>query len=573
MDILLVEDRALDADILSGQLQQLGHTVTVSNNGDDALVYFTHHRPDLVVASAFVPGLDGFALTRAIQLCAAPRWQPVVVISSECEETLQVRAIEAGADAFFVKPIANASLSARLQVIDRLLRMQDEAAAHLTRIGAFMVAEEEDLRVARHLIEHQMSGDGARFLDDPAVQYWRRSCSRLGGDMFSVSRAPNGVLHAMLADATGNGLAAYVTLLPIISPFYRMTEKGYPLATIVRELNLKARQALPANRVVAVQLVAVDTREGIVSVWNGGMPTAFMLDGFGHHFQEFSLNHSPLGLLDDTNFDDRIEQHAFTRGEQLVMVSDGLLDAHGTSGSRFGEQGLANALVGLPRSQRLDEVVASILAHIDGQEPDDDMTLVLIDCEKSAAAHTVTLPHMPPSRQPGNWCFSLRLGANELGHADVVPLLLNVASQFHAPRDCTGELFVILSELYNNALDHGVLRLDSQLKLSPDGMETWLLLREERLAQLVEGEICLLVEQTVTADGVWLRICCRDSGPGFDVRAAIEKSGEIQSHHSVLTFGRGLALVQSMAQSVTYSTTGNEVTVLLALDGKTPLPH
>ncbi|MEW6164174.1 MAG: ATP-binding SpoIIE family protein phosphatase [Pseudomonadota bacterium] len=464
-------------------------------------------------------------------------------------------------------PDENAMLPVRVAALARLLDAQREAETHRLKVGRYQAAEEEDQRIARHLIEHQLSPDHARHLDDPAIQYWRRSCTRLGGDMLSVGRAPDGTLHVMLADAGGGGLSAYVCLLPIIAPFYRMTEKGFPLATIVRELNHKARHALPAGRHVAAQLVAVDQREGILGIWNGGMPTAFVLDGFGHHFQEFPLRHAPLGKLDDADFDGRIEQHAFASGEQVVMISDGLIEARGTGGERFGEGGLADALVGLPRSKRRDEVVAALAAHLQGHEPDDDMTLVLIDCEQGGKA----LP-APASvkqrklRHPGNWRFDLHLGANELGNLDVVPLLLDVAGRFDSARTRSGELFVILSELFNNALDHGVLRLDSRLKVSADGMETWLLLREERLAQLDHGEIRFSVEQLVEADHVWLRIRCRDSGPGFDGNAMLErlKMTTDQASHA-LPFGRGLMLVHSLVQRMEYSDVGNEVAVLLSL--------
>lgn len=577
MKILLVEDRAADALQISEIFRQLGHSVTVAQNGETALDHYIKQHPDVVATGAFVPGIDGFALTRAIQKLAAPRWQPVIFISGECDEELQARALEVGGDAFFVKPVMAHSLAARLDVIGRLLKMQQDAEAHLAQISRYLAAEEEDLRIARHLIEHQLAGDNPRRLDDPAVQYWHLPCSGLGGDMLSFSRAPNGVLHVMLADASGSGLVAYVSLLPIIAPFYRMTEKGFPLATIVRELNLKVRQALPTNRVVAAQLAAIDTREGIVSIWNGDMPTAFMLDGFGHHFREFTIAHAPLGAVDDTLFDDRIEQHAFTRGEQLVMVSDGLLEAVGPSGTCFGEQGLADALVGLPRSQRLAEASAALSAHLDNQAPGDDLSLVLIDCEKEGVSLQASPPRAPRERHPGSWRFSLDLGANELGHLDVVPLLLNVASQFQISQERSGELFVILSELFNNALDHGVLRLDSRLKLSPDGMESWLQKREECLMALVAGEIKLSVEQLVESGRAWLRIHCRDSGPGFDVHATLHATNMQRSDAvsatmpSLLPFGRGLALVQQMAHCLDFNETGNEVTVLLALE-EAPLP-
>lgn len=576
MEILLVEDDAAQAVAGAEFFRRLGHTVRCADTGPQALTHCRRQPPDLVVAGLHPPGLDGLALTQAVRQQAAPRWQPVILIAAAWDENLRTQAFAAGADACFAKPLQAAALGARLDAIARLAQMQRDAETHLSRIDRYLAAEAEDLRVARHLVEHQMAPGDPRLLDDPAVQHWRQTCPSRGGDMLSMARAPSGALHVMLADADGTGLSAYVSLLPIIGPFYRMTEKGFPLATIARELNLKVHHALPADRPVAAQLVAVDTREGIVSVWNGGMPPAFMLDGFGRHFRTLPLRHPPLGALADEVFDDRLEQHAFTRGEQLVMVSDGLLEAVGPQGRRFGEQGLSDALAGLPRSQRRAEVMAALAAHLDGRTAADDMSLVLIDCEKEAPPPAAA-PHKPVrQRGASSWHFSLRLGASELAHLDVVPLLLNVAAQLNATHERGGELFVILSELYNNALDHGVLRMDSALKLSPDGMETWLRVREERLAALLGGEIELSVEQVNDAGRTWLRIGCRDSGPGFDVGAVVDgaQAKPAPMAPSTLPFGRGLMLVRHLAQRLDFNETGNEITALLLLDGEagTPAP-
>ncbi len=569
MKILLVEDRAAEVVALAAILHPLGHTVAVCAGGDMALLQFAHQHPDLVITAAFVPGLDGFALTHAIQQQVVPHWQPVIIIASDCDESLQARAIEAGADSFLVAPVSPAALAARLVAIERLLTLQRDADARMAQLTRFLAAEEEDLHIARHLIEHQMTPEGEMGrgrLQDPAVEVWQQTCTRLGGNMVSVNRGPDGVLHAMLADASGYGLSACVSLLPLIAPFYRMTSKGLSLQTIVRELNAKVRQALPENRTVAAQLVTVDPREGIVSVWNGGMPTTFMLDGFGHHFMEFSLAHPPFGLLADADFDDRIEQHAFARGEQLVLVSNGLLEAVGPLGKRFGEEGLAATLVGLPRSQRRNELIAAINTHQADVAPVDDMTLLLIDCEKEAAPQYPHLAQAVSPRRLGHWHFELLIGVNEFDRIDVVPLLLDVASRFEAIQGKTGELFVILSELFNNALDHGILRLDSRLKHAYDGLETWLLMREERLGALTHGEIRIAVAQVNEGGRLWLRVHCRDSGPGFDAAASLEQlAQQSQEHVDERLHGRGLALILRMAERLSFNESGNEATVLLPL--------
>ncbi len=568
MEILLVEHRPAEAAASAEFFRRSGHAVSLADSGGQALEHFRRNRPDLVVVGHHPPVLDGIGLTQALVRQLAPRWLPVVLVSDACDEGLRTRAAEAGADACFARPLQSAALSARLDVIARLLKMQQDAESRLARLDRYLAAEAEDLRIARHLVEHQLAPEEARLLDDPAVLHWRQSSPMRGGDMLSVARAPSGILHVMLADADSSGLSAYISLLPIIGPFHRMTEKGFPLATIARELNLKVRQALPANRRVAAQLVAVDAREGIVSVWNGGMPAAFMLDDSGRHSRGFSRGQPPLGALPDEAFDDRVEQHAFARGERLVMVSDGLQEALGPTGRPFGAQGVIDALAGLSRGQRRVEASAAVAAQLDGLTAHDDMSLVLIDCEREAAAPGA-VPHKPARpRDSGNWRFSLRLGAHELAHLDVVPLLLNVAEQLNATDEHAGELFVILSELYNNALDHGVLRLDSTLKLSPDGMETWLKTREKRLAGLSSGEIELSVERLGDAGEAWLRIVCRDSGPGFDVRAVGQgaPTGAAAMAPSTLPFGRGLALVRHLAQGLDFNECGNEITALLSLD-------
>lgn len=575
MKILLVDDDADDAAALAGTLHAFGHVVVLCRDGRDALERCAQQHYDLVIAEAQAPEIGGFVLAEKIRKLAAPRWQPVIVVSHATDAAPHVKASAAGCDAYLAKPVDGALLGARLDAIARLTRMQEEAEGQRTRISAYLAAEEADLRMARHLIEHQLASDGCCQPHDPAVQYWRRSSPRLGGDMLAVGRTPNGVLHVLLADAKECGLSAYVSLLPIVIPFQRMTEKGFPLASIVRELNAKVRQALPPERKVAAQLVTVDSREDIVGVWNGGLPPTFILDGFGHHFQEFSLCHPPLGTLDDAAFDDRIELHAFSPGEQLVMCTDGLLESTGLGGKRFGEQGLADTLVGQPRSRRLGEVVASIEAHLGGAELADDITLVLVDCEKEAGTPPPFRPHAVPAHQSGSWSFEIRLGATELGRLDVVPLLLHVVGQFQTSAEFSGKMFIVLSELFNNALDHGILRLDSCLKHAPDGMEAWLQLREERLAAPHEGEIRLAIEQFVENDRIWLRLLCQDSGPGFavaDVLAAI-KARHADGRLDTLPYGRGLLLLQSIAHSVDFGAQGNCVTVLLATEDALPVAH
>jgi anti-sigma regulatory factor (Ser/Thr protein kinase) len=158
-----------------------------------------------------------------------------------------------------------------------------------------------------------------------------------------------------------------------------------------------------------------------------------------------------------------------------------------------------------------------------------------------------------------HWRVTLRLGAEELRRVDVVPALLGVASQIETARMPSGELFVVLSELFNNALDHGLLKLDSALKGGPDGMADYLDERTLRLAALQYGSIEMTLEAIVHNGKHAIRVNCRDSGEGFDYRSQMPDA----VFDNERPYGRGLMLLRQLAVAMEFNDHGNDVTVVL----------
>ncbi len=120
-------------------------------------------------------------------------------------------------------------------------------------------------------------------------------------------------------------------------------------------------------------------------------------------------------------------------------------------------------------------------------------------------------------------------------------------------------LFTVLSELYLNALDHGVLQLSSQLKAGQDGFSNYFTERESRLENLSEGHVSITVTIEGPISNRMLRITVEDSGEGFDP-AGLDQGGTDQEGNP-LHSGRGILLVRGLCDAVHYSTPGNRVTV------------
>jgi anti-sigma regulatory factor (Ser/Thr protein kinase) len=276
----------------------------------------------------------------------------------------------------------------------------------------------------------------------------------------------------------------------------------------------------------------------------------------------FARRHLPLGVLADDELDTLAETRAFGIDAQLFLYSDGLIEAENASGEMFGFAGLVAAVTAATADARFAAAVAAVRAHMDTTASRDDISIVAVNCRREDVRADTPPPHVAAdvgAADPGCWRFGLRLGAAELRQLDVVPLLLGLVNQFDGARERSGELFVIMSELFNNALDHGLLHLDSRQKLQPDGMGRYLELRQERLATLDGGHIEIEIEQFSLAGAAWLRIVCRDTGPGFDHAAVLRAPAA-----GDLPFGRGLALVRKLAASFELNDAGNAATAILA---------
>ena len=155
------------------------------------------------------------------------------------------------------------------------------------------------------------------------------------------------------------------------------------------------------------------------------------------------------------------------------------------------------------------------------------------------------------------WRMDLTWGSDELTSLDVVPIVMSMLGQIKALKPHQGGLFLILSELFNNALDHGLLQLDSSLKNQPDGFDHYLQLRETRLAALNHGRIDMSFHLYMDGEAPLLDVTLADSGTGFDYGRLLTKADDADP--SSLPHGRGIALVMNLCQELIYSGSGNRV--------------
>jgi diguanylate cyclase (GGDEF)-like protein len=114
-EVLIVEDDADVADLLSDALGEAGFRVRVARTGPEALARLRERAPDIVLLDQQLPGLSGSEVCRRIRRAPGLGAVPVVMLTALSQPADQVAGLDAGADDYVTKPFHVDGLTARLR--------------------------------------------------------------------------------------------------------------------------------------------------------------------------------------------------------------------------------------------------------------------------------------------------------------------------------------------------------------------------------------------------------------------------------------------------------------------------
>lgn len=554
LKILLVDDDEDLRGLMIAFLAARGHRVRWANNGGDAITAFQAEEPDVVLIDKNMPLMDGHELVLRLKQILGERWLPLIMMSMDDDHQLHIEALQCGCDDYLTKPINFELLDAKLHSFRRIANMQRQLVQQRSELDRFYEQTEEEALLIGEIMQRMTQSNS---LSETGIRHFIEPTKHFSGDLVAATHSPGNELYVMLADATGHGLSAAMLLIPVVQTFYAMAGKGFKLEAIAEEMNRKLRPYALVGNFVAACLVILRPQENLLEVWNGGLPNAVFVDRGGAIRRRFSSTNFPLGTVGGADFSNVVEHFPYDSDGQLIAFSDGLIEAEDPRRQQFGMDRLLETLRTAPQRSRLNRLRAHVDGHCKGKPKHDDVSCVVIECPRSAEAARPAEhgdPALPAANQV-QWSLSLTLSAPQLKTVDLMPLLVDWANAMGLAPEASSRFFLVMSELYNNALDHGVLALDSALKQGDQGLEDYITERDARLERLVEAEIQIHLEHLTAPAGRRLRIRVRDSGKGFDFHqpAAIPVA-ELGQHA-----GYGVGLLRHFCRRLEYSGTGNVV--------------
>lgn len=114
-NVLIVDDKPENLDLLCQALEPEGYNVLVAPNGEVALKIATRIQPDLILLDIMMPGIDGFEVCRRLKTNPVTADVPVIFITAHTDTKKMVEGFQAGGVDYITKPFQHEEVRIRVR--------------------------------------------------------------------------------------------------------------------------------------------------------------------------------------------------------------------------------------------------------------------------------------------------------------------------------------------------------------------------------------------------------------------------------------------------------------------------
>ena len=165
--MLLVEDDAALAELLTWHFKREDFEIAQTPDGEEALLLARETTPDIVLLDWMVEGLSGLEVCRRLRRMPETANVPIIMLTARGEEEDRVRGLETGADDYVTKPFSPRELVARVGAVLRRVRPglageqliygdieMDTVGHKVRRSGALVALGPTEFRLLKYFLEH-----------------------------------------------------------------------------------------------------------------------------------------------------------------------------------------------------------------------------------------------------------------------------------------------------------------------------------------------------------------------------------------------------------------------------------
>ena len=554
LQILVVDDQQINRTILSRSLEKEGYLVVTAANGLEALEAFTHHEPDIVLLDALMPVMDGFIAAPKLKKMSTDVYLPIIFLTALDDQESLKKCLEVGGDDFLSKPFDQVILAAKIKAHARIRELSKKTFEQKKQLDFYRLQTEREFQIVEHIFNRALQGN---YKVPELIDFYLSPAAMFNGDIMLSSLGPTGNLYIMMGDFTGHGLASAIGTLPVSRAFYALTKKGLSVGEVAAEINAILLTLLPSDMFCAAAVIEMSQSGTSVTFWNGGTPDIFIVNDDKGIREIVTAQHMPLGVLDSDEFESHTTNVNVTSDDRIFIYSDGVIELVSPNGDMFGEARLIQKLNDT-KNNTIESIVCDLQDFKGEQEQHDDISILSLRCDETPINKTIIEDNY--SKFPHH--YELRLKAQDIKSACPIEELVDTIASIKGVQRHKSTLFLLVSEAYNNAVEHGILEMSSTVKDKKDGFLEYYETRQSKLEALSEGTIDIVIQYE--PQEFLFTITITDSGKGFDT-SKLKSTGVTDQQ----PFGRGNELIRELSQSVSYNEKGNQVTICYQLFDRT----
>ena len=379
--LLIVDDNEANRALLARRLRRQGYTVSLAENGRQALEKLRARRFDLVLLDVIMPEMGGYHVLEKMKEDTELRHIPVIMISALDDLEMLARCIQKGAEDYLSKPFDPVLLGARIgsslekkrlhdqeqRTYRALVQSQEHLAAELAEAAAYV----------KSLLPAPLAGE--------VNADWRFiPCSQLGGDAFGYHWLDPDHFAIYLLDVCSHGVGAALLSISVMNVLRSQTlpgadfhNPGDVLSVLSRTYPMERHNNLYFTMWCGVFNKA--TRR--LSYASAGHPPAILITGPDRadaQVENLKAPGPPIGTIPDSVYPNRqINLQPFNR---LFVFSDGTYEIVRPDGSMLTLEEFVNHLGKRARadSTGIDATLAFLEKARGSGSYEDDLALVEI---------------------------------------------------------------------------------------------------------------------------------------------------------------------------------------------------
>ena len=559
MRIVVVDDHETNRELCRLMLNEIAEQFYAFEDGASVVESMKEMSvlPDIIILDVMMPVKDGFETAKDIREAFPNHHIPILFLSVLDDKDSYKRCLSLGDD-FIPKPIDRSVLLAKVQAHFRIARMHNELREQRDELHHFHEQINYDHTIAESIFTNLMDEMSSLLSNISGLKYISTPSTVFNGDLILVANRPHGGLYIMIADATGHGLPAAISAIPATRAFFSMAAKGLSLGEIVTEVNDSLVRFLPMGMMLAASVFEIKSNGLDVSWWGGGLPDSYVLDNEGNILHRLRSSHMPLGVLDKHEFEVNLVNMKLEEGNQIISHTDGVTEAVNLNGEQFGQHRLESTFkqsCSTHSGSIIDTLYEAVNQFSTSRDSDDVSILQMKFPIKNHQTQVSTTQASGISNVPSS--ASLFFPKSVLTKVTVMAEVRQYLTGIISGGQDLDLVCSVLSELFANAIEHGLLDLDSKMKDDPDGFYSFYQLREQRLRELDESAWVQL-KLDFKPEESQLIMQLEHNGSGFDINR-YNQPDDMQS------YGRGIILVSHLCHSLNYYNEGKGVTAVYSL--------